>query len=66
MGFCAWCGRPEGTGDHGVCAGRLGVVDPPRFCTRCGRRMVVQVMPAGWTARCSRHGALHDKDEATG
>ncbi|MGZ8180175.1 biotin synthase auxiliary protein BsaP [Williamsia sp. SKLECPSW1] len=36
-------------------AARLGL-EPPRFCGRCGRRMVVQVVPTGWTARCSRHG----------
>ncbi|MFM9378095.1 hypothetical protein [Gordonia sp. VNK21] len=38
-------------------AARLGL-EPPRYCGRCGRRMVVQVRPDGWTARCSRHGTV--------
>lgn len=32
--------------------------EPPRYCQICGRRMVVQVFPQGWEARCSRHGEL--------
>ena len=31
-------------------------LEPPRYCGACGRRMVVQVIPQGWTARCSVHG----------
>jgi ribosomal protein S18 acetylase RimI-like enzyme len=31
-------------------------LDPPRFCDRCRRRMVVQVHPTGWSARCVEHG----------
>ncbi|KAA2258701.1 hypothetical protein F0L68_22955 [Solihabitans fulvus] len=54
--FCGWCGKSTGEGEHGACASRLGLVDPPRFCSACARRMVVQVTPAGWSARCSRHG----------
>lgn len=38
-------------------AARLGL-EPPRFCGQCGRRMVVQVRPDGWSARCSRHGTV--------
>ncbi|MCM3895598.1 hypothetical protein ND991_10285 [Gordonia sputi] len=38
-------------------AARLGL-EPPRFCGQCGRRMVVQVRPDGWDARCSRHGVV--------
>ena len=34
-------------------------LEPPRFCTVCQRRMVVQIVPTGWTARCSEHGDLH-------
>ncbi|WP_444543773.1 biotin synthase auxiliary protein BsaP, partial [Nocardia tenerifensis] len=30
----------------------------PRFCEHCGRRMVVQVSPDGWWAKCSRHGVI--------
>ena len=40
---------------------RLGL-EPPRFCAECGRRMVVQVRPDGWSAKCSRHGELDSKD----
>ncbi|MFT4201490.1 hypothetical protein [Gordonia sp. (in: high G+C Gram-positive bacteria)] len=36
---------------------RLGL-EPPRYCGQCGRRMVVQVRPDGWRARCSRHGEV--------
>ncbi|MBH0780156.1 hypothetical protein IT779_28180 [Nocardia sp. NEAU-351] len=38
-------------------AAALGL-EPPRYCEQCGRRMVVQVSPDGWWARCSRHGLL--------
>jgi ribosomal protein S18 acetylase RimI-like enzyme len=31
-------------------------LEPPRYCGVCGRRMVVQVTPHGWTAHCSVHG----------
>ncbi|RKT56853.1 hypothetical protein [Saccharothrix australiensis] len=56
--YCGYCGQGLDGSDHAACARRLGVVDPPRFCAACARRMVVQVTPAGWTATCSRHGAL--------
>lgn len=42
-------------------AARLGL-EPPRFCSECGRRMVVQVRPDGWLASCSRHGLLDSSD----
>ncbi|ORA80458.1 hypothetical protein K3U93_10975 [Mycobacterium malmoense] len=42
-------------------AARLGL-EPPRFCAACGRRMVVQVRPDGWRARCSRHGQVDSVD----
>lgn len=32
--------------------------EPHRYCQLCGRRMVVQVRPDGWSARCSRHGSV--------
>jgi hypothetical protein len=38
-------------------AAQLGL-EPPRFCAACGRRMVVQVRPDGWWAKCSRHGVV--------
>ncbi|MCD0448155.1 hypothetical protein LO762_02930 [Actinocorallia sp. API 0066] len=53
--FCAHCG--EAAGDHAACAAAL-VMEPPRYCARCRRRMVVQVTPAGWRARCAEHGEL--------
>ncbi|HEU5474515.1 MAG TPA: hypothetical protein VFV67_28045 [Actinophytocola sp.] len=55
-GFCVRCGQPAGTGEHAACLGLRAELEPPRFCRECARRMVVQVTPAGWTARCSRHG----------
>jgi len=42
-------------------AAKLGL-EPPRFCAACGRRMVVQVRPDGWRARCSRHGEVDSAD----
>ena len=42
-------------------AAQLGL-EPPRFCAACGRRMIVQVRPDGWWAKCSRHG-LADSTE---
>ena len=38
-------------------AAELGL-EPFRYCPLCGRRMVTQVLPNGWTARCSRHGEV--------
>jgi len=63
--YCSWCGGAVTDGsaddqdhdqDHDRCLARLASVDPPRYCPECARRMVVQVDPMGWTARCSRHG----------
>jgi hypothetical protein len=42
-------------------AARLGL-EPPRFCAECGRRMVVQIRPDGWWAKCSRHGLVDSSD----
>jgi hypothetical protein len=56
MAFCDQCGQPAG--DHPRCAARRPL-EPPRYCPDCARRMVVQVTPSGWTARCSRHGEQH-------
>ena len=53
--WCGQCGEaltPEG---HAACR-RAAALDPPRFCGQCRRRMVVQVTPTGWTARCVEHG----------
>jgi hypothetical protein len=45
-------------------AAQLGL-EPPRFCAECGRRMVVQVRPDGWRAKCSRHGSVDSTDLET-
>ncbi|WOC13786.1 biotin synthase auxiliary protein BsaP [Gordonia sp. MP11Mi] len=45
------------TDDAVPAAARIGL-EPPRFCGQCGRRMVVQIVPDGWGARCSRHGTV--------
>jgi len=42
---------------HARCAARREL-EPPRYCGQCKRRMVVQVVPRGWTARCSEHGTI--------
>ncbi len=51
--YCEYCGAPGD--DHAACLRALEL-EPPRYCRICGRRMVVQVLPAGWRATCSRHG----------
>lgn len=33
-------------------------LEAPRYCQLCGRRMVVQIRPNGWSATCSRHGTV--------
>ncbi|MGH3980344.1 MAG: hypothetical protein ACRDRZ_15290 [Pseudonocardiaceae bacterium] len=55
MAYCVRCGRPESEGDHGECRARVAY-EPPRYCPQCARRMVVQVTPSGWSARCNTHG----------
>ncbi|MGB7796444.1 MAG: hypothetical protein WBL53_09345 [Pseudonocardiaceae bacterium] len=55
MNFCDACGRPVDNGQHVSCAHRREL-EPPRYCPECARRMVVQVTPTGWSARCSAHG----------
>ena len=52
LGGCDLCGEP---GEHEPCR-RARALEPPRYCPRCRRRMVVQVLPTGWTARCVEHG----------
>jgi len=70
--YCGHCGQPvldarvpgaggldargRDAGGHEDCR-RAGTLDPPRYCTECGRRMIVKVTPDRWTAECSRHGA---------
>jgi GNAT superfamily N-acetyltransferase len=55
--YCDHCGRPLPEGDHTACRAAREL-DPPRWCAHCRRRMVVQVTPTGWTARCVQHGQL--------
>ena len=38
---CAGCGRPADEGDHTACERRQRATDPPRYCTTCGRKLVV-------------------------
>ncbi|WP_218006022.1 biotin synthase auxiliary protein BsaP [Actinomadura hibisca] len=59
--YCDRCGEPVASGGpapgdgHETCR-TARAMEPPRYCARCRRRMIVQVTPLGWTARCSRHG----------
>jgi ribosomal protein S18 acetylase RimI-like enzyme len=52
--YCGQCGEP---GTHPDCV-RMLELEPPRYCTQCRRRMVVQVHPTGWSARCVEHGTV--------
>jgi ribosomal protein S18 acetylase RimI-like enzyme len=53
--WCERCGEALDGRDHAACDLALGL-EPPRYCRFCRRRMVVQVMPTGWQARCREHG----------
>ncbi len=55
--FCGHCAQPMSEFGHDDCARRLEL-EPPRFCRQCRRRMVVQVTPASWVARCVEHGEV--------
>ena len=57
--FNVYTGEPEG---GAVPTAAQQGLEPPRFCAECGRRMVVQVRPDGWSAKCSRHGKQDSKD----
>ncbi|MDF0529195.1 hypothetical protein P0W64_01165 [Tsukamurella sp. 8F] len=59
--YCEYTGRPVAEGVAVPESVRLGL-EPPRYCGFCGRRMIVQVSPHGWTARCSRHGERDSSD----
>jgi ribosomal protein S18 acetylase RimI-like enzyme len=54
LAHCGLCGEP---GRHQACDRRLAL-EPPRYCGQCRRRMVVQVHPTGWSARCVEHGTV--------
>jgi hypothetical protein len=55
--YCDRCGEPTESGAHIACA-EARTLEPPRYCPHCRRRMVVQVTPTGWHARCVEHGEL--------
>jgi hypothetical protein len=59
VSYNPFTGEPVTDGRLGAlpAAAALGL-EPPRYCARCGRRMVVQVNPDGWWAKCSRHGVI--------
>ena len=54
--YCGHCGEPA-PAPHPACVARLSL-EPPRYCTQCRRRLIVQVLPTGYRARCSAHGEL--------
>lgn len=62
--FCGHCGSALDQQRHERCELRAAL-EPPRYCVSCGRRMIVQVTPTGWRARCSRHGDLTSAGTAT-
>lgn len=53
--WCDACGEPLTPEGHDRCRA-AAALDPPRWCGWCRRRMVVQVVPTGWSARCVEHG----------
>jgi hypothetical protein len=55
--WCDRCGADARGGGHDACTAALAW-EPPRYCTRCRRRMKVQVLPAGWSASCVEHGKI--------
>jgi hypothetical protein len=63
--YCGRCGQPTGAGPHPDCD-RLLVLEPPRYCDTCARRMKVQVSPMGWAATCVQHGQIASPAQGTG
>jgi hypothetical protein len=57
MTYCDRCGEPLTGGPHDRCR-QARALEPPRYCPHCRRRMIVQVTPTGWTARCAQHGDI--------
>lgn len=53
--WCGQCGEELTAEGHERCR-RAAELEPPRYCAHCRRRMVVQVVPTGWSARCVEHG----------
>ena len=54
--WCGQCGEQLTAEGHDRCRA-AAELEPPRYCGHCRRRLVVQVTPTGWTARCVEHGA---------
>lgn len=52
--FCCGCGRAK-SDCPGSCRPEL---DPPRFCPECGKGLIAQVTPQGYSARCKVHGTF--------
>ncbi|EHR60168.1 biotin synthase auxiliary protein BsaP [Saccharomonospora cyanea] len=63
--YCVHCGGLLSAPGHEACRTPRTALEPPRYCSECGRRMVVQVTPSGWSARCSRHGETSSMSSAT-
>ncbi|MBR7835254.1 hypothetical protein KDL01_18415 [Actinospica durhamensis] len=61
-GYCGHCGE-ELSAPHRRCEAQLEL-EPPRYCPECRRRLIVQVLPTGYLARCSAHGELAAPDAA--
>ncbi len=55
--WCDRCGADATAGPHPGCAAAR-VLEPPRYCGHCRRRMKVQVLPVGWAAVCVEHGEI--------
>ncbi|WP_433471180.1 hypothetical protein [Saccharomonospora azurea] len=62
---CVRCGGLLSASGHEKCRNPRTALEPPRYCPQCARRMVVQVTPTGWTARCSRHGETSSSGAVT-
>jgi ribosomal protein S18 acetylase RimI-like enzyme len=55
--YCDRCGGELDGTDHADCADARRL-EPARWCPHCRRRMVVQITPDAWTARCVEHGVV--------
>lgn len=55
-GFCSHCGEPFTADPHACQRERLAGTpfDPARYCTDCGTKLTVQVLPQGVDAVCLR------------
>jgi acetyl-CoA carboxylase, biotin carboxylase subunit len=56
--YCRRCGDPLYARPHPECEDALAL-EPPRYCPECRRRLVVQVLPAGYRAACPAHGSVY-------